>query len=341
VNGNEMSAERFVGKSNISHASDGGASASVGSNECHLEDARLYSIPELTLLPEPEWQIDKIFPLGSLVGIYGASGSGKSFLALSLALAIATGQPWLDRVVRKGPVVYVAAEGGRAIRQRIAAWMRYHDVDAAPDAYFKIEPLQVCESDDVDRLLASIGDRQIKPMLIVIDTLARCFVGEDENSAEAMGRFVAGIGTLIRKTGATVIVVHHSGRNGEYERGSTALRAAADVMMLVAKVDNAVVVTNNKQKDGEDFPEMFCELIKVDGTDSCVIQAHGVEEAKKAGSRNEQALAALRDIAPASWDAWWKKSGLSRTTFQRTCVNLKNGGCVEKKKGAWQIVSGT
>lgn len=54
---------------------------------------RVYTIAELDSLPEMSWQIEEHFPSNSFVVMYGASGSGKSFAALDMALSVATGVP--------------------------------------------------------------------------------------------------------------------------------------------------------------------------------------------------------------------------------------------------------
>ena len=76
---------------------------------------------DLLNLPEPQWVIDKLFTVGALVGVYGPSGSGKSFLALSWALAVAAGVEWGGHPCDRA-LIYVAAEGGRSIRKRVEAW---------------------------------------------------------------------------------------------------------------------------------------------------------------------------------------------------------------------------
>ena len=59
--------------------------------------------------------------------------------------------------------------------------------------------------------------------MVVIDTLARCFGGNDENDARDMGAFIEGCDVIKQKTGATVLVVHHSGKDeGKGARGSSA-----------------------------------------------------------------------------------------------------------------------
>ncbi len=72
---------------------------------------RLLTAREVLELPDPEWLIDGFMEQAVFGGLYGRSGDGKTFVALDLALSIATGRVWQGRVVKQGPVVYVVAEG--------------------------------------------------------------------------------------------------------------------------------------------------------------------------------------------------------------------------------------
>src|SRR3954453_12702372 len=65
---------------------------------------------------------------GEMGVVYGESGGGKTFFALDLALHVAAGKEWRGRRVRQGGVVYVAAEGGHGINNRVVAFKRHRDV---------------------------------------------------------------------------------------------------------------------------------------------------------------------------------------------------------------------
>ena len=73
---------------------------------------QLLSAADVKDLPPPSYLIEPILPAGSLAVLYGPSSVGKTFLALDMALCVATGTDWLDHYpVKKGLVVYVMAEG--------------------------------------------------------------------------------------------------------------------------------------------------------------------------------------------------------------------------------------
>ena len=153
---------------------------------------RLLSIVDLERLPDPIWQIAGVTPQGGLALLYGQPGIGKSFLALDWALSIATGQDWMDRRVQQGSVVYVYAEGAPGLKRRIAAWQATHGQSNCP-LWTLPRPLEVSNGVVRSELLSAIQQAAITPRLLVVDTLARCFGGADENATADMNAFVAGL----------------------------------------------------------------------------------------------------------------------------------------------------
>lgn len=247
---------------------------------------KLMSVSELMELPPPSWLIDGVMEENVLAVLYGASGEGKSFVALDWVLSIVTGMPWQGREVKRGPVVYVVAEGGRNVGKRIKAWTIEKHIGDVDDMLVVLDAVQFRNTAHVAELLRQIEGRNIKPRLIVIDTLARCFLGGDENSAQDMGEFVEACNRVQRATGATVLAVHHTGKprgkKATAERGSYALRGAADVMIRVYQLNGAIHIKVDKQKDDELANEVCVRLKQVvvardptsgDDITSCVLVA--------------------------------------------------------------------
>lgn len=104
------------------------------------------------------------------------------------------------------------------------------------------------------------------PVLFIFDTLARCFVGGEENSAKDMGEFVAGFDWFKEQVpGATILVIHHTGKKDKKDpRGSSALLGAVDTMFYLSKVnENGLTLENTKQKDDETGTVVRMALKKV------------------------------------------------------------------------------
>lgn len=230
--------------------------------------------------PAAEWIVKGVLPRGELVVAYGESGAGKTFAVLDLALAVARGAPWRGCRVRRGRVVYVAAEGSGGLRKRLTAYARHHQVDlaavdllvvpAAPNLLLKDDAL------GLSRAIAALGPASV----IVIDTLAQTTPGGNENAAEDMGKALAHCKGLHRATGATIVLVHHSGKDtSKGARGWSGLRAAADAELEVVRLGTARVVQVTKQKDGDDRGRWAFDLVEVpldldedgDVVSSCVV----------------------------------------------------------------------
>lgn len=241
---------------------------------------RLFSMTELLSRPKMRWFIEKVFPLGGFVSVYGPPGCGKSFVVLDMALSAAASLSWQGRETAAGFVLYIAAEGGFGIGERARAWLTHHRISpsALPWAW-AVEPMAVFkESSDLDALTQRLDlELEVAPSLIIVDTLARCFEG-DENQQLDMGAFVAGCDQLRSTYGATVIVVHHTRLDGERERGNTVFRGGLDTMIELkphfhkgSTTLDTVDLICTKQKDAESFDPFTLRLVPVPGTDSAVI----------------------------------------------------------------------
>ena len=167
-------------------------------------DGALRSFSEfINHVPSLEWQINEILPARSLCVLYGASAVGKTFVALDIALSIATGRQWLGRDTRQGVVLYIAAEGEQSVLARIGAWYHWHQLK--PDIHVLLTNPLLMEQLHQQALIDVLKERDVHPALIVIDTFSRCMTG-DENNARDMAKFIAGCDQLQKVTGATILL---------------------------------------------------------------------------------------------------------------------------------------
>lgn len=223
---------------------------------------RRLRLSDIESLPDPTWLVDELLPEDSFSVVFGAPGSTKSFLALDLACCVATGTPWQGKTVRQGQVMYCVGEGLRGMKWRIESWRLAH-----PDVDRELLERNLMIVEDVPRLLEKtqagmllntalemVEEQPEEPLqLFIIDTLARSLVGGDENSAQDVGLAIDACERVRKATGATALVVHHTGVDGSRERGSTALRGAADTSIAVAHDESTrtTTVQVKKVKDAE------------------------------------------------------------------------------------------
>ena len=193
---------------------------------------QLYSTLELLNMPEPEWLIDGIIPKQAFVVLYGPSGCGKSFVAIDIAMCVSSGLAWQSHEVDTGFAVYISAEGTSGIGQRAKAWLLANRKHAdETNIAWAVESVPIYQdSEDLQALFDRFDELQDQPAIVVVDTLARCFEG-DENDTPDMAAFVKGIDRLRNECGSTVLVVHHTNSSDSRERGNGSLRGAADTMI--------------------------------------------------------------------------------------------------------------
>jgi RecA-family ATPase len=214
---------------------------------------KLITLEELDDLPEPSWLIKGILPENALGVLFGLPGSMKTFVALSMALSIGAGHDWCGKATKKGSVLYVAAEGLSGLRVRSQAYRQIHWINAA-EVRFMGEGLNLCNPDDLRQVRRCIENNNFRPEFIVIDTLARSIPGAEENSSRDMGEVICAVDELRRETSAMALLVHHTGKDGEAERGSSALRGAADVVIkcgIKPSDSHLVSLSCKKMKDAE------------------------------------------------------------------------------------------
>ncbi|EED7497042.1 AAA family ATPase [Salmonella enterica subsp. enterica serovar Newport] len=219
---------------------------------------------------QQSYVIKGLIPAESLCSAYGASGSYKSFLAISWSCHVATGMKWGGRRVSKGAVIYIAGEGSMGVKRRVRAWEITHGKEVT-DLCIVNAPVFPASPDYVEQVIRTAGLVKSRTgenvRLIVIDTLARCFGGNDENDSRDMGAFIQGCDAIKQATGATVLVVHHSGKDEtKGARGSSAFRAALDAEYRIGRENSdvtALVAACTKMKDAEEPKESAYDLKSV------------------------------------------------------------------------------
>jgi hypothetical protein len=224
---------------------------------------------EMTLTA-PEFLVKGLLETSALALMFGDPGCGKSFIALHLACSIATGTDFFGLPVKQGPVIYLAGEGHGGLMRRIKAWEKETgaSLDGAPLFFAKVPArlLDAAHADAVAAAVDAVAEQDGKPLMIVIDTVARSFAGGDENSTRDMSEFVSAVDAMkARYEGCTALLVHHSGHADKLRsRGSVALKGALDAEYRVARDgDGSVGLFNTKMKDAAPPKSMHFDVKSV------------------------------------------------------------------------------
>jgi hypothetical protein len=298
-------------------------------------------IPSTKLTDEQvKWLLQDLIPMMAFVALYGKPGTFKSFVALYLSACVALGLMAFGKKSEAGDVVYIAGEGGAGLKRRLDALRKRHDMPEIPNLYFLKSQLNLRSTmEDLAGLLASIKKNNIKPKLIVIDTLARAFAGGNENTSEDMGAFINIIGLLQQATGSAVMIVHHSGKDeARGQRGHSSLLGAVDAELELTRISDEnsderigqILVT--KQKDGEDgFKLMFqMETVALSAIDPehkslalVPIENHETAQKKKKRSLNDNDVSVLKALKGALNDAG-EVVGLPQIPAQMRVVNVSH-----------------
>lgn len=333
---------------------DGSDLSQAGSNQGSSDLRDSLQVRSFQLIPARQIRairprpglIGNLYRQGELVVSYGPPGAGKTFLELSQAISLVSGQPWHDhRVSGPGTVVYVMAEGVGGLRSRVAACLGLKDRVEWPTFMNRLKvvtrAVPLLDSTAIQGFTQALQALDERPVLIVFDTFARCFVGGDENSSKDMTEAIHACDRLREEFGCAIKLVHHSTKDGGRERGSSVLWGAADVMFRVtASVSGSqkvITLKSEKEKEGPGNVSLRFRLDPVDlGPDpenpnellsSCRVVPVNRPERPRHGL-DEKSLAILQAFSDGPYESGFTgpellaASKVSESTFYRRLKKL-------------------
>lgn len=304
---------------------------------------------------------------GAMSVLYGESNTGKSFLAMDVACAIARGAPWMNRRTEPGLVVYLAAEGNRTIRNRVRAYEIGHGAKV-DRLMIVLTPVNLLKSAAnvmavIRQVQMAADERQMSVELIVGDTLSRLMAGGNENSSEDMTSIVAAGDKIRGTTGAHFMWVHHCGKDAaKGARGHSSLRAAVDTEIEIREEQGTRLIEFTKQRDlgskNERLSFTLEQVVLGSGkwskpVTSCVVRP-GIDPSEiiaSAGERitryeravldafngsKEQPEAALRDALYSTMPD--QNQNTRRQAWYRTLKSMQEKGLLEQTaRGIWGV----
>jgi hypothetical protein len=237
-----------------------------------LPVARAYELPVCP--PERRWLIEDLWA-DQAVGIIGGEPKcGKSFLALDLLVAVASGAPCLRRFAarRRGPVLLYAAEDAlHVVRTRLEGICRAAAVSLRdlPIHVITAPSIRLDVATDRHQLQTTIADLQ--PVLLVLDPFVRLH-RIDENASSEVAPLLAYLRELQRRFALAVVLVHHARkgagrvRGGQALRGSSELHAWGDSNLYLRRIDDRLLLSIEHRA----APSMAGLPLALYGTDGAV-----------------------------------------------------------------------
>jgi hypothetical protein len=327
---------------------------------------RLYKLSDFKKLPAMRWFIKPLVPRYGVTLLFGDAKIGKkTFLALSMACAIATGTDWCGFATIKGKVLYIGGEGFFGLLRRQAAWEKLHGVQAGDDLRLFRVPVNFFDEPEVNNALMALKIQGFQPDFVVIDTLARSMSGGKENATEDMSKVFELMdffrAELLRQhvqelwSDTGVEIIHHTGKEWIDYRGSSVIKGAVDGMIMAKANDLQITLTSKGYKDAADF-EAFtvrCESVSVETEEGpeqvlAVKECIGSPSAAKQPTKAEEDLRKMEMIlicmgSKKTYTEWFEevhqqtatkgkdgkpKEGWSQKTFDRKLKKLKEQGRV-------------
>tara|TARA_R110000737_G_scaffold67694_2_gene95701 strand:- start:2761 stop:3747 length:987 start_codon:yes stop_codon:yes gene_type:complete len=294
----------------------------------NVVDYNFIDLNELYTQPlEISWLIEDVIPNNSIGMVYGASGSGKSHIILSMAAMIANGLPWFGKDTKKGSVLVMAGEGLSGISRRFKAIEKEHNLTInKKNLFVSNRAIGVDTNEGYKQVEEALKGLDTPPQLIIIDTLSRHLMESEENSNDDMARFINKLEDIRLQYECTIILVHHTGKStNQGARGASALKANIDFSFDVVGKDKMCSFACDKMKDADDnLPVQDFTIKGVDLgissskgipiTGACVVKANKAFSFKVSRKSNEDiALECFKPILK-EW----------RITYVKRCLDQIN-----------------
>lgn len=316
-----------------------------------LERFPLIDFADVRNLPRPAWLIEGLLVQNSIATLYGPSGTGKTFVAVDLAMRLALGMDWYGRPIAQGPVAYIACEDGEGVGYRVDGWCRHHKVDIETlrgVGKLVASAANLRDLSEVASLVTALNTMPQRPKLVVIDTLAWAMTGGDENSTQDVMQVMKAAKLLHETLGCTVLIVHHTRKSDEVERGSSSLRAASYTMLKLTG-EETIRLEVDKQKGGaKGDPVSFRRVtVRMGGPENTVMfnttcAIEQVRSTDPAGVDLAESESKLLGVMHASFDIDEPVSysrlhnvvpHMKPSTFERSLKRLKGRGFIKQEAG--------
>lgn len=280
-------------------------------------------------LPKPQYLIAGLLLEQGINMLFGESQSGKTFLAIDLALCVATDRQWNGHHTEHGAIAYIAGEDALGVIQRKKVWKRHFGYASTPHFLVLPDNVPMLLPGELSELVKSLKTLPQPLRLIVIDTLSCAMVGSDSDKTKDAVQFMEAVKHLRNLFGCAILLVHHKNKNGA-ELGNSSFRNGSDIMLDLSMDGDCVKIACEKVKNAPHFDPIYLTLAQTH--DSCVLLSRD-GETDEHGRLPESVAATLTVLKEhfsfgASPTEWHKALDISQATFYRHVQTLKAAGYV-------------
>lgn len=294
------------------------------------------------------WLIEGLWGRCAVGLIGGAPKCLKSWLALDMALSVATGTPALNAytVEERGPaLVYLAEDALEVVRERIEGMARHRRlVLEAIDLHVITAPrLSLDSARDRSRLLETVSRR--RPKLLLLDPLVRLH-SVDENDARAIAELLSYIREIERRFELAVVLVHHTRKNasgqqaGQNLRGSSDLHAFGDSNLYLRRTRERLLLLMEHRAALSPEP-VYLELVTkdADGVHLEVVGSERDDAERREIALEERVLEALGG-KPLTRGELRDELGVKNERLGEVLEGLERARRIERSREGWCLLPG-
>jgi RecA-family ATPase len=198
----------------------------------------LRPITDLLKIERRKQLVPNLLHAKGVTTIVAPSGEGKTTTMFSMGLSVAIGL-WGGELIEQRPMIWIAGEDQEGLRAIFEAWC-LHNPDRHPNACFNPDAVDFSNNQKVDELIKVLERLEAKGLsrpLIMADALADILGDLNEDKSHDINQVYRNIWRVVNRFDAAFVVLHHSGWDEKRERGSTAIRAKSDILILIINFD--------------------------------------------------------------------------------------------------------
>ena len=281
----------------------------------------------------------------SSVGVIGgAPKCSKTWLALDMALSVATGTPCLNKYAVPEPgsvLVYLAEDALPIVRERVEGMARRRDLDVAavPMHVITMPVLRLDRGPHRSQLFETV--RRLRPRLLLLDPLVRLH-GIDENNAGEVAALLAYFRSLQRELDVSVVLVHHTRKNaaagvaaGQGLRGSGDIHAFGDSNLYLRRSGDRLVLSS-EHRAAAASPPVYLELVASSQATHLAVIAETRDEHQRTLQDRVLQLLASGDVLTRA--KLRENLAVKNERLGEVLESLQQAGRIGRQTTGWQLI---